>query len=392
MSYIGSTPTTQSFIAGTDSFNGTGSATNFTLSRFVNSTNDIQVVVNNVVQYPPNYSVSGNTLTISPAPSAGTNNVYVRYLSTTLQSIAPSQGSSIQFGIGSASLPSISFIGDTNTGIYSPGADTIAFVEGGVEAMRIDSSANVGIGTSSPTSKLQVLNSTAVDTQIRASNSLSTLTLSSFGDGTSGIETTGAYAQRFFTNSAERARIDSSGNLLVGTTTVTGLVTSSQAATNAPSVAARATSSSFANDVVQIYCARDTNNASYNYILASRPAGVSFVVRDSGNVLNANNSYGSLSDQRIKENIIDATPKLEKLNQVRVVNFNMIGDEQKQLGVVAQELEQIFPGMVEEDRDGMKGVKYSVFVPMLIKAIQEQQAMIDAMKQEIAELKAKVGE
>ena len=87
MSYIGSTPTNQSFIAGTDSFNGTGSATNFTLSRFVNSANDIQVVVNNVVQYPPNYSVSGNTLTISPAPSSGTNNVYVRYLSTTLQSV-----------------------------------------------------------------------------------------------------------------------------------------------------------------------------------------------------------------------------------------------------------------------------------------------------------------
>jgi hypothetical protein len=87
MSYIGSTPTNQSFIAGTDSFNGTGSATNFTLSRSVNSANDIQVVVNNVVQYPPNYSVSGNTLTISPAPSAGTNNVYVRYLSTTLQSV-----------------------------------------------------------------------------------------------------------------------------------------------------------------------------------------------------------------------------------------------------------------------------------------------------------------
>jgi len=90
MAYLGSTPTTQSFIAGTDSFNGTGSATNFTLSRLVSSVNDIQVVVNNVVQYPPNYSVSGTTLTISPAPSSGTNNVYVRYLSTTLQTITPS--------------------------------------------------------------------------------------------------------------------------------------------------------------------------------------------------------------------------------------------------------------------------------------------------------------
>jgi hypothetical protein len=90
MAYIGSTPTTQSFIAGTDSFNGTGSQTDFTLSRLVNSVNDVQVVVNNVVQYPPNYSVSSNTLTISPAPSAGTDNVYVRYLSTTLQTITPS--------------------------------------------------------------------------------------------------------------------------------------------------------------------------------------------------------------------------------------------------------------------------------------------------------------
>jgi hypothetical protein len=87
MAYIGSTPTTQSFIAGTDSFSGTGSQTAFTLTRLVNTVNDVQVVVNNVVQYPPDYSVSGNTLTISPAPSAGTNNVYVRYLSTTLQSV-----------------------------------------------------------------------------------------------------------------------------------------------------------------------------------------------------------------------------------------------------------------------------------------------------------------
>jgi len=87
MSYIGSTPTTQSFIAGTDYFNGTGAAVAFTMSRSVNTVNDIEVTVNNVQQIPTSYTVSGTTLTFSAAPSAGTNNIYVRYLSTTLQSI-----------------------------------------------------------------------------------------------------------------------------------------------------------------------------------------------------------------------------------------------------------------------------------------------------------------
>ncbi len=76
--------------------------------------------------------------------------------------------------------------------------------------------------------------------------------------------------------------------------------------------------------------------------------------------------------------------------QVRVRNYNIIGDTQKQLGVVAQELESIFPAMIQEtvDRDEngddlgttTKSVKYSVFVPILVKAIQELKAEFDAYK------------
>lgn len=62
----------------------------------------------------------------------------------------------IILGAGTVSAPSVTTTGDTNTGIFFPAADTIAFTEGGVEAMRIDSSANVGIGTNSPSGRLNI--------------------------------------------------------------------------------------------------------------------------------------------------------------------------------------------------------------------------------------------
>jgi hypothetical protein len=118
-----------------------------------------------------------------------------------------------------------------------------------------------------------------------------------------------------------------------------------------------------------------------------------FRVEANGNTKNTNNSYGSLSDVKLKENIIDATPKLADLMQVKVRNYNLIGDTTKQIGVIAQELETVFPSMVDEnkdrDEDGnllettTKGVKYSVFVPILIKAIQELKAEVDSLKQQL---------
>lgn len=116
-----------------------------------------------------------------------------------------------------------------------------------------------------------------------------------------------------------------------------------------------------------------------------------FRVLGNGNVQNVNSSYGSISDISLKENIVDATPKLAELMQVKIRNFNFKHDSNKTklIGVIAQELEQIFPGLIDEDEDGIKGVKYSVFVPMLIKAVQELSAKLDEATDRISILENK---
>ena len=106
-----------------------------------------------------------------------------------------------------------------------------------------------------------------------------------------------------------------------------------------------------------------------------------------GDVINTNNSYGQISDVSLKENIVDASSKLADINKVKVRNFNFKGNDLKQIGVVAQELETVFPALVTTDEEeDIKTVKYSVFVPILIKALQEADDKIDALEARIKTL------
>lgn len=139
---------------------------------------------------------------------------------------------------GSASTPAIQG-NDTNTGVFFPAADTVAIATGGSERLRADSSGNVGIGTSSPNRRLHVQNgssgasnysvpglaiesSTNVDLQMMGSTTGQLgITFSDSGNNQAGFiyyQNNGDYMQ-FATNGSERARIDSSGNLLVAKTT-----------------------------------------------------------------------------------------------------------------------------------------------------------------------------
>jgi hypothetical protein len=113
---------------------------------------------------------------------------------------------------GSAAAPSLTFSGDTNTGIFSPAADTIAFSEGGVESMRIDSSGNFGIGTSSPAVRLDISNVSRYRFDVANAYTLQTslnAAASAFAD-----DYKNAAQHIWQTSGTERMRIDSSGNLL----------------------------------------------------------------------------------------------------------------------------------------------------------------------------------
>ena len=286
----------------------------------------------------------------------------------------------------------------------------------GTTAVTIDTSQNVGIGSTSPVSLLEVKDASPVLT-INQTDTSTTCRLAFYGYNrnyeTTAINTTeggtaGAGNLVFWTNpggsgnSTERMRIDSSGNVGIGLTSVgthrLNVSNNSVADDSLRVTNARATS----GDRVAVFRLQaNTNNTSSRFLTCSgndvAGNGDAFIIYGNGNAVNVNNSYGAISDVKLKENIVDATPKLADLMQVKVRNYNLIGDTQKQIGVVAQELEEVFAGLVDEtadkDIDGnelgttTKSVKYSVFVPMLIKAIQELKAELDATKAEVQALK-----
>jgi hypothetical protein len=232
--------------------------------------------------------------------------------------------------------------------------------------------------------------------------------------------------------------IDNSGNLLIGSSAQLNTEKFRVESSSSVACSFRTTRNISGDTCIYLESGSNTRNTS-SYLIngSTTTVGVTFAVYGNGNVVNLNNSYGAISDIKLKENITDATPKLAQLNKVRIVNYNLKTDpNHKQLGVIAQELEQIFPGMVEESPDReqqtktrevevpeieevqdsygnvitkaspastrteeyteqvelgtvTKSVKYSVFVPMLIKSLQEQQVMIDALTSRITAMENK---
>jgi hypothetical protein len=420
MAYIGNTAEQQAFTPAIDYFSGNGSTTAFTLSRPVASVAQVQAVIENVPQNPGDaFTVSGNTITFTSAPPSGTNNIYVYYTSPITTVIQPGQGTVGTAQIVDGAVTSAKLAAGAGSQWTTTGSD-IYYNTG-----------NVGIGTASPTEKVTVAGaviSTAGASSIARDAAIVDFSSGArfiagraggnFGNwqalvaGASGVtlrykidydSTTQWFAAD---GTTERMRIDSSGRIGVNTAPASWIGNeqfqvagnSSIAGQFVGNIGVSSASPSGACSLFLNYSAAAPNNTSNSYLICNDNSGVSKLnIYSNGTVSNRTGTYNSLSDAKLKENIVAATPKLDKLMQVQVRNYNLIGDDLKQIGFVAQELEQVFPGLVEDvpdfDKDhkltgeSTKMVKTSVLIPILVKALQEQQALITQLQADVAELK-----
>ena len=374
------------------------------------------------------------------------------------------------------------FVIDADAGNAKTGS-AIQFKVDNAEAMRLDSSGQLGVGETIPDEKVHIKTS-ATNSRIKIENT------STGQAGLVLLNSTKRFdfqvngdALQFYdsTSATERMRIDSSGRLLVGRTSIP----TSADATNSKLTLSDASGAnliivrdditidsgdflggiewhgndngdSYWNEVASIYAAADaqhfstqtptrlvfstcgtnltnteqmridSSGSSFNRgdldshtSVSGASAGTSyflyrgrrgstilgsttaFIVWSNGDVQNTNNSYTAISDAKLKENIVDATSQWDDLKSIQIRKYNFKEETghqtHTQLGVVAQEVELVSPGLVTEspDRDEegndlgttTKSVNYSVLYIKAIKALQEAMDRIETLESEVAALK-----
>jgi len=157
---------------------------------------------------------------------------------------------------------------------------------------------------------------------------------------------------------------------------------------------------SYNNVICTVLANRNTtNNNFYAYRYFNDAANAAkFLVADSGNVTNTNNSYGAISDVKLKQDIVDAGSQWEDIKnlQVRKYRWKAEPNGPLQLGLVAQEVEAVSAGLVEthndRGRDGTelgtttKSVKYSILYMKAVKALQEAMERIEELEARVTTL------
>jgi hypothetical protein len=293
---------------------------------------------------------------------------------------------------GSASTPSLRGT-DADSGVFFPAADTVAIATGGTERVRTDSSGNVGIGTSSPASRLHVSSTSAETARVQSTSSgpyasfynssanragyMEWSTSALKIDAESGASSTLA----FLTANNERARIDSSGNLLVGKTSADDSTTG---------FAYRASG----------YISAARNGGAPCYFNRTGTDGAVVEIANDGStvgsisVSGSSTAYNTSSDYRLKEDIQPMSGALAKVAALKPVTYKWKVDGSDGEGFIAHELQAVVPDCVTGAKDAVdaegnpvyQGIDTSFLVATLTAALQELKAELDAAKTRIAVL------
>jgi len=339
-------------------------------------------------------NVTGNlgVGTTSPAASvsitkqttalSGTGNAYGLYAYPTSSGLAYIDA--VTSGSGNTSLGFRTY----NNGTYN-------------DAVRIDNSGNVGIGTSSPGARLQVTDGNFNQLYLLSSTTVSGIRFGNTAYTNGYIYYDNGANLTFQTNGAERARIDSSGSLLVG-------LTSSQLGVAKFQVLQSAADWTcfFRNTANNSGVAITNGSGTSSYTaIGFYNNGNSFSACGTITVSGTTTTYSTSSDYRLKENVHPMTSGLEKVSALKPVTYQWKSDGSYGEGFLAHELQEIVPfavtGQKDEienfdvrDEDGNvirteerikpQGVDYSKIVVHLVAAIQELSAKNDALEARLA--------
>ena len=335
-----------------------------------------------------NATSTGNGGLVSQGDDSGILNIQTN--ETTAITVDASQR--VAFVAGTAALPAITTTGDTNTGIFFPAADTIAFSEGGSEAMRIDSSGNVGIGTTTPARRLHVRQG-GVTTLANTNGSLFT------DAGNAGVLLGSDNVLGYISGvtAAGTATVDLvlqpfGGSVMAGTTNPTP---AGSGDTKGISLWSNGSSSQIFSTGNNDTCAVFNRAGSDGATVRLRRQG-----SDVGSISTTASAtaYNTSSDYRLKDNVQPMTGALAKVALLKPVTYKWKVDGSDGEGFIAHELAEVKPDCVSGDKDAVdadgnpvyQGIDTSFLVATLTAAIQELKAINDTQTETINALTARI--